>query len=96
MMWQIYDENAKILVHITKIPKYQQRVNIKSQDTFTSMTIKDLMVTDIEKILCSAVCFVNEEIQYIADNGTVLTVTGVFGKIDVIDIKDINLWPSNY
>ncbi len=85
-MWQICNENSKDRVDITEIPKYHHRINIKSQGTFTSMTINDLMVTDTENISCTAVCLVNGKIRYIAGNGTILTVTGVFGKSDILYI----------
>ncbi len=78
--WEIWNELTSDGEEITKIQKYHHRVEVISQKMSSLMTIRDLMVTDTEEILCTATCFVDGELQYIAGNGTTLTVTvtGVF------------------
>lgn len=73
--WEIWNESTNYGEEITKIQKYHHRVKVISQGISSSMTIHDLMVTDTEEILCTAVCFVDGDLQYIFGNGTTLTVT---------------------
>lgn len=76
MIWKVQDENSNNRVAITDKEKYNKRVNGISENYFSSLTISDLSLTDTEKILCTATCFVDDKLRYMTGNWTVITLTG--------------------
>lgn len=76
MIWKVQDENSNNREAITNIEKYNKRVNGISEHYFSSLIISDLSLTDTEKILCTATCFVDDKLRYMTGNWTVITLTG--------------------
>lgn len=77
MLWVILpDINKKYIEDVNNLAKFQKRVQIDSNDTFSSMILNKLTTNDTEKLYCTASCFIGGKLKLIAGNGTLLTITG--------------------
>ncbi|KAL7849212.1 hypothetical protein SRHO_G00208350 [Serrasalmus rhombeus] len=73
--WTILNQsNKKKTKDILTTEKYQHRVKMNSNSTFSVLTFDNLSTNDTELLFCTASCFIDGNLQKISGNGTSLII----------------------
>ncbi|KAL7832222.1 hypothetical protein AOLI_G00297700 [Acnodon oligacanthus] len=73
--WTILNQsNKKKTKDILTSEKYQERVKMNSNSTFSAITFDNLSADDTEPLFCTASCFIDGNLQKISGNGTSLII----------------------
>ncbi|KAL6471542.1 hypothetical protein MHYP_G00201920 [Metynnis hypsauchen] len=81
--WVIEDpDNKDEIIEMHELLKFKERVQINSNSTHSSMTLKSLTTNDTDAFLCSATCTIDQRLKIILGKKTKLKVKG-FGSVSM-------------